>query len=51
MTSPGNDRSPATEGEPPDGAPAPKKAHWLRELVVVVLVAVGVAVLLRTFVV
>jgi signal peptidase I len=47
MTSSTND---ASAGAPPD-ARGPRKSQWLRELVVVVLVAVGVAVLLRTFVV
>jgi signal peptidase I len=48
MTSSTDDLSPAA---PAGLAPSPKKSHWLRELLVVALVAVGVAVLLRTFVV
>jgi signal peptidase I len=43
--------SPAAPGGQPERAEAPKKARWLRELVIVVVVAVGLAVLLRTFVV
>ena len=48
MTSSTNDLSPAT---PAGAAASPKRSHWLRELLVVIVVAVGVAVLLRTFVV
>jgi signal peptidase I len=51
VTSPTDDISPAAPGGPPGRAAAPKKAHWLRELLIVVVVAVGLAVLLRTFVV
>jgi signal peptidase I len=48
MTSPTNDPSAGT----PDGrASPPKQSHWVREFLVVVVVAVGVAVLLRAFVV
>jgi signal peptidase I len=43
--------SPGAPGGPADGAEAPRKARWLRELLIVVVVAVGLAVLLRTFVV
>jgi signal peptidase I len=39
-----------TDEEVP-GEPSPKKSHWIRETVVVVLVALTVAVLLHTFVV
>ena len=44
-------------GEPPSGGgptsplPAPRTSHWVREAVVVVVIALLVAVLLRTFVV
>jgi signal peptidase I len=48
MTSPTDDQSPAAPGE---RAAPPKKSHWLREFLVVVIVAVVAAVLLRTFVV
>jgi signal peptidase I len=51
VTTPTDDMSPAAPGGPPDRAAAPRKARWLRELVIVVVVAVGLAVLLRTFVV
>jgi signal peptidase I len=50
MTSPTNDLSPANRRGPRHAA-SPRKSHWLRELVIVVVVAVGVAVLLRVFVV
>jgi signal peptidase I len=51
VTSPTNDLSPAAPGAPPDRVASRRKAHWLRELLIVVVVAVGLAVLLRTFVV
>jgi signal peptidase I len=43
--------APAAPGGPPDRAAAPRRSHWLRELLIVVVVAVGLAVILRTFVV
>jgi signal peptidase I len=43
--------SPAASGGPTDRDASQKKARWLRELLIVVVVAVGLAVLLRTFVV
>jgi signal peptidase I len=43
--------APAAPGGPPDPAAAPRRSHWLRELLIVVVVAVGLAVILRTFVV
>ena len=51
MTSPTNDMSPAASGGPTDRDASQKKGRWLRELLIVVVVAVGLAVLLRTFVV
>jgi signal peptidase I len=51
MTTPTDDLTPAAKGELPRHAAPPKQSHWVRELVIVVIVAVGVAVLLRTFVV
>jgi len=51
VTSPTDEMAPAAPGEPPDRAASRRKAHWLRELLIVVVVAVGLAVLLRTFVV
>jgi signal peptidase I len=51
MTSPTNDMSPGAPGEPVESGAAKKRTHWLRELVIVVVVAVILAVLLRTFVV
>ena len=45
------DAAPDAPGGPVEGAQAPRRARWLRELLVVVVVAVGLAVLLRTFVV
>jgi signal peptidase I len=51
MTSPTDEMAPAAPGGPPDRAAAPRRSHWLRELLIVVVVAVGLAVILRTFVV
>ena len=51
MTVPTNNPSSAAPGEEPDAAALPKGKHWLRESAVVVVVAIAVAVLLRTFVV
>jgi signal peptidase I len=51
MTSPTDEMSPGAPDGPADRAEAPRKARWLRELLIVVVVAVGLAVLLRTFVV
>jgi signal peptidase I len=43
--------APAAPGGPPDRAAPQRGSHWLRELLIVVVIAVGLAVLLRTFVV
>ena len=51
MTAPTNNPSSAAPGEEPDAAAPRKGKHWLRESAVVVVVAIAVAVLLRTFVV
>ena len=51
MTSSTNDLTPTKPSGPRHRAASPRNAHWLRELVIVVVVAVGVAVLLRVFVV
>jgi len=51
MTSSTNDLTPTKPSGPRHRAASRRKAHWLRELVIVVVVAVGVAVLLRVFVV
>jgi signal peptidase I len=51
MTVPTEDASPGAPSGPADRSEAPKRARWLRELLIVVVVAIGLAVLLRTFVV
>jgi signal peptidase I len=51
VTSPTDEMSPDTPGGPADRATSPKKSRWLRELLIVVVIAVGLAVVLRTFVV